>query len=89
MKTIEWDAPNNLKTLTLEDWFHHIDHVVNLVGPDHVGLGSGVPICGFPEMGDMTQMPNLTRGLIARGYSDNDIEKILGVNNLRVFKNIL
>jgi microsomal dipeptidase-like Zn-dependent dipeptidase len=34
-------------------------------------------------------MPNITRGLVARGYSDKDIEKILGANNLRVFKEVL
>jgi len=34
-------------------------------------------------------MPNITRGLVARGYTDEDIEKILGGNNLRVFKEVL
>lgn len=89
IKAVDWDAPDKLKKVSLEDWFKHLDHVVSLVGPDYAGLGSDAPICGFPEMNDLTKVPNITRGLVARGYSDQNIEKILGGNNLRLFKEVL
>ena len=82
-------VPEDIKKVTLDDWLNHLDHVINLVGPDHVGLGSDFPICAFLMMDDVTKVPNITRGLVARNYSDEDIEKILGGNNLRVFKKVL
>ena len=79
-----------LYKVSLDDWLDHLDHVIDLVGPDHVGLGSDFDGgCGFPEMDDVTKVPNITRGLVARGYKDEDIEKILGGNNLQVFKKVL
>ena len=64
----------------------HIDHVVELVGASYVGLGSdfdGIDIS--PEgMRDVSQYFNITKELIARGYSDDDIRGILGGNFLRV-----
>jgi len=79
-----------LDTVGLDDWLDHVDHVIDLVGPDYVGLGSDFDGgCGFPGMDDITQVPRITRGLVARGYADAEIEKILGGNNLRVFKTVL
>lgn len=79
-----------LSKVTVEDWLDHLDHAVGLVGTDHVGLGSDFDGgCGFPGMDGINLMPNITRGLVARSYSDEDIEKILGGNNLRIFKKIL
>ncbi len=76
--------------MTVEDWLDHLDHAVGLVGTDHVGLGSDFDGgCGFPGMDGINLMPNITRGLVARSYSDEDIEKILGGNNLRIFKEVL
>jgi membrane dipeptidase len=76
--------------VVVDDWLDHLDHVVNLVGIDHAGLGSDMDGgCGFPGMDDISKVPNITRGLVARGYSDEDIEKILGGNNLRIFREIL
>lgn len=73
----------------LNDVLDHIDHVVELVGVDHVGLGSDfdgvgdtLPI-GLKHVGDT---PNLVQGLIDRGYSEKDIKKILGGNLLRVWE---
>lgn len=66
----------------------HIDHIVKLVGIDHVGIGSdfdGVQI----TTGDITtiaDLPNLTRELLRRGYSESDVDKILGGNMLRVME---
>jgi len=69
----------------------HIDHIVDLVGPDHVGLGSDFDGIGSTPIGleDATKMPNITRELVMREYSEEDIMKILGGNHLRVFKEIL
>jgi membrane dipeptidase len=64
----------------------HIDHVVQLVGPEHVGLGSdfdgvtSLPV-GLEHQG---KMPNITRALVEKGYSEGDIKLILGENLLRV-----
>jgi len=66
----------------------HIDHVVKLVGVDHVGIGSdfdGVQST-LSDLADISQLPNLTRELLRRGYSDNDVAKILGGNMLRVME---
>jgi membrane dipeptidase len=80
----------NLNQVKLDDWLDHVDYVVDLVGTDYLGLGSDFDGgCGFPGMDDITKIPNVTRGLIYRGYSDEEIMKILGRNNLRVFKTIL
>jgi membrane dipeptidase len=79
-----------IKKVTIEDWLDHLDHAVGLVGTDHVGVGSDFDGgCGFPGLDDITKIPELTRGMVARGYSDSDIEKILGANDLRVFKKVL
>jgi membrane dipeptidase len=61
------------------------------VGPDHVGLGSDFDGIGTPPKGleDVSKMPNVTRVLVKREYSDGDILKILGGNHLRVFKEVL
>lgn len=68
----------------------HIDYVAKLVGTDHVGLGSDFDGVGSlpKEMDDVTFLPNITRELLVRGYSENDIRKILGGNFLRVFKQV-
>jgi membrane dipeptidase len=79
-----------LDMVGLDDWLDHVDHVIDLVGPDYVGLGSDFDGgCGFPGMDDISQVPRVTRGLVARGYADAEITKILGGNNLRVFKDVL
>lgn len=63
----------------------HIDHVVKLVGPDHVALGSDFDGALMPEgMDDVSQVPKITHELVRRGYGDRDIRKILGENVLRI-----
>jgi membrane dipeptidase len=66
----------------------HIDHVVRLVGPDHVGLGSDFDgVTALPAgMEDESKLPALTAELVDRGYSPEDIRKILGGNLLRVME---
>ena len=65
----------------------HIDHIVQLIGVDHVGLGSDFDgIESAPkELNDVSDMPLVTKALLERGYSKKDIEKILGGNFIRVF----
>lgn len=68
----------------------HIDHVVELVGADHVGLGSDFDGIDVAPIGleDVTTYPDLTNVLLGRDYSDEDIEKILGENFLRVLRDV-
>ena len=66
----------------------HIDHIVKLVGVDHVGIGSdfdGVQIT-ISDLATVAELPNLTRELLRRGYSETDVNKILGGNMLRVME---
>lgn len=67
----------------------HIDHVVSLVGVDHVGLGSDYDGVGdsLPTgLKDVSQYPNLIRELLHRGYSEGDIAKICYQNVWRVWR---
>lgn len=72
----------------LEKFMDHIDHVVKLVGVDHVGFGSDYDGTGSVPKGldDVTGLPLITYHLLKRGYSEEDIKKILGGNFLRVFR---
>ncbi len=64
----------------------HIDHIVAVAGIDHVGLGSDFASTFLTPEGvkDAAGFPNITAELVMRGYSDDDIRKILGENALRV-----
>jgi membrane dipeptidase len=75
---------------TVSDVADHIDHVVKLVGIDHVGLGSDFEgVNTLPKnLEDTSCYPNLIYELLKRGYSDNDIEKICSGNILRVWKQV-
>jgi len=68
----------------------HIEHMVNLVGTDYVGIGSDYDGMLMPPSGlvDCSGMPNLTKELVSRGYNETDIKKILGGNFMRVFKSV-
>lgn len=66
----------------------HIDHIVKLVGIDYVGIGSdfdGVQAT-TSDLSTVADLPNLTKELLRRGYSESDIDKILGGNMLRVME---
>jgi membrane dipeptidase len=68
----------------------HIDHIVKLVGVDHVGVGSDFDgIQAVPaDLKSVADLPNLTKELLRRGYSESDIDKILGGNMLRVMEEV-
>ena len=73
------------------DVIEHIDYAVKLIGVDHVGLGSDYDGVGdsLPVgLKDVASYPVLIQGLIDRGYSDQDIRKILGLNLLRVWREV-
>ena len=76
----------SLDVPTIDRLMDHIDHAVQVMGIDHVGLGSdfdGISVLPRP-MKDATSLPQLIRALEGRGYSDSDVRKILGENFLRV-----
>jgi membrane dipeptidase len=73
---------------TIEQLMQHFDHIVNLIGVDHVGIGSDFDGINSAPQGLSTVLdyPNFTKALIARGYSNKDIKKVLGGNFLRVYR---
>ena len=85
-----WEAEHGpMPYATLDDVLDHFDHVVALVGVDHVGVGSDYDGVGdsLPTgLKDVSAYPNLVEGLLRRGYSEADIRKILGENLLRVWQ---
>ena len=66
----------------------HLDYIVNLIGVDHVGLGSDFDgVNSLPQqLDDVTTYPLITKALLERGYSKKDIRKILGGNFIRLLK---
>ena len=69
----------------------HIDHIAKVAGVDHVGLGSdfdGVSGATPQGMDSAADLPKITQALLDRGYSADDIRKILGGNILRVFRQV-
>lgn len=81
-------AKNPYPFATLEQVLDHIDHVVKLIGIDHVGIGSDYDGVGdsLPiGLKDAASYPNLVQGMLDRGYSDSDIIKLLGANTMRVW----
>ena len=77
-----------LPPVTVARIVDHIDYIVKLVGIDHVGVGSdfdgiqAVPV----DLSNVSELPNLTKELVKRGYTEADIDKILGGNILRVME---
>lgn len=66
----------------------HLDYIVRMIGVDHVGLGSdfdGIELAP-QDLDGVEDMPNITSALLVRGYSRQNIKKILGGNFIRVFK---
>lgn len=75
---------------TIDTLLDHIDHAVKIAGVDHVGLGADMyPRTPSPVgIRGAHDYPNITKGLRERGYSDEDIKKIMGGNFLRVWKTV-
>jgi membrane dipeptidase len=68
----------------------HIDHIIKLVGIEHVGIGSDFDgIQATPkDLATVADLPNLTVELLRRGYIESDVDKILGGNMLRVMEEV-
>jgi membrane dipeptidase len=72
-----------------EKIIEHIDHAVKVAGADHVGLGSDFDGATMPiGMEDASKLPRITDALLRKGYSEVDVQKILGSNILRVMEQV-
>jgi membrane dipeptidase len=83
----EWAA--KIPRPPLSSLIDHIDHIAKVAGIDHVGLGSDFDgVSGATPQGidSAADLPKITQALLDRGYSADDIRKILGGNILRVFR---
>jgi membrane dipeptidase len=83
-----WLAANPAPRATLSQVADHIDHIRKVAGIDHIGIGSDFDGIDTVILGleDVSTYPALTAELLKRGYSDNDVKKILGLNVLRAMK---
>jgi membrane dipeptidase len=78
-----------LPTVSWEKIVEHIEHVVKIAGIDHVGLGSDFDGATMPiGMEDASKLPKITDALLRKGYTEQDIEKVLGGNILRVMEQV-
>lgn len=86
----EWWTLNNKfprPMATVADLVDHIDHVVELVGVEYVGIGTDFDGGGaLEDCFDVAELPNITKELVKRGYTRDEIEKIWSGNFLRVFR---
>jgi len=83
-----WRKANPAPRATVADAANHIDHIRKVAGIDHIGLGGDFDgITSVPEgLEDVSKYPALTAELLRRGYKDDEVKKILGLNILRVMK---
>jgi membrane dipeptidase len=87
--TREYVARGDLPRVDWTKIIEHIDHAVKLVGAEHVGLGSDFDGANMPfGMEDASKLPLITEALLRKGYSDDDVRKILGENTLRVMTEV-
>jgi membrane dipeptidase len=85
---LAWRDANPEPKATLAMVADHIDHVRNVAGIDHVGIGSDFDgIDHGPEgLEDVSKYPALVVELLRRGYPDDDVKKVVGLNLLRVMR---
>jgi membrane dipeptidase len=84
----KWRAAHPRPPITLNDVADHIDHIREVAGVDSVGIGGDFEGFGHPPQGldDVSCYPALLAELSRRGYSDDEIKKVAGLNLLRVFR---
>ena len=85
----EYDRKTPMLLATVQDVADHFDHIVKLVGIDHVGFGSDFDGVGptMPHgLRDVSAYPNLIRVLLQRGYTREDLERIASGNIFRVWR---
>lgn len=86
----ETDLKYPEKLATVAQAVDHIDHIVNLIGIDHVGIGTDYDGGGaLLNCRDVSEIENVTLELMKRGYSAEDIQKIWGGNFMRVFREVM
>ena len=85
-----WSQANPAPRATIADAADHIDHIRKVAGIDHIGLGGDFDgITSVVEgLEDVSKYPALTAELLRRGYKDDDVKKILGLNILRVMREV-
>jgi membrane dipeptidase len=85
-----WRAQNPEPRATLQQVADHLDHIRKVAGIDHIGLGGDFDGISSVVQGleDVSKYPGLTAELLRRGYTDQDIKKILGLNILRVMRQV-
>jgi membrane dipeptidase len=83
-------AGEEIPVSTLEVLLDHFDHAIRVAGADHVGIGADWDgVVSLPrEMADVSHLPELTRGLLARGHAPEVVRKVLGENLLRVMARV-
>jgi membrane dipeptidase len=83
-----WRKANPAPTVTIAQVADHIDHIRKVAGIDHIGIGSDFDGISSTIVGleDVSTFPALTAELLRRGYSDDEVKKILGLNVLRVMR---
>jgi len=85
----QWDQAHPVPPRpTVAEVADHIDHIRRVAGIDHVGYGSDFDgmDCAPQGLEDVSDFPKLTAELIRRGYSDRDVEKVIGLNVIRVLR---
>ena len=91
--TIEYvrshDSYDRTELPTVAEFVDHIDHIVQVAGIDHAGIGTDFDGGGeLADCYDVSEMGNITRELVKRGYTARQIEKIWGGNLMRVFRQV-
>jgi membrane dipeptidase len=86
----DWAKANPAPRATIADAADHIDHIRKITGIDHIGLGGDFDgITSVPEgLEDVSKYPALTTELLRRGYKDDEVKKVLGLNILRVMREV-
>jgi membrane dipeptidase len=86
-KMEEWDKQNPRPRANVKQVADHIDHIKKVAGIDHIGIGSDFDGGGGCEgLEDVSKYPELTLELLRRGYTQQEIAKILGLNVLRAMR---
>ncbi len=87
-KLAEWTAANPTPRATVADAADHVEHIMKVAGPDHVGLGSDFDGIESVPVGleDVSTYPALLVELAKRGHTDEELRKLVGLNVLRVMR---
>jgi len=90
MNIIEENTPPPIPRPPFKSLIDHFDHIAKIAGIDHIGIGSdfdGVD-CLPSGIDSVADLPKITQALLDRGYTAEDLRKILGGNALRLFRDV-